>query len=120
MHPQEANPEGAAGTHRSAIEEVTDHREAEHHETYFSNNAWRTYEESYRATDAAASLNAHLGITEPGYVLDDSVIRKLLPELRANRDIRRGNRRNPERPTMLAKVCEGRGRGERRNGQSHR
>ena len=43
---------------------------------------------------------------------DDSIIRKLLPELRANRDMRRGNRLNPEKPTMVAKVCEGVGRGE--------
>ena len=59
-------------------------------------------------TDEAVSLSA----TYPGYVLDDSIIRRLLPELRANRDVVRGNRRNPERPTMIAKVCEGRGKGE--------
>ena len=39
-------------------------------------------------------------------------MKKLLPKLRADRDMRRGNRRNPERPTMVAKVCEVRGKGE--------
>ena len=36
----------------------------------------------------------------------------MLPELKANRDVQRGTRRNPEKPTMIAKVCEGKGRGE--------
>ena len=78
------------------------------HETYFSKNPWRTYEKVYRMTDEAISLST----TDPGYVIDDSIIKRFLPELRANRDVGQGNRRNPERPTMIAKVCEGKGKGE--------
>jgi rhodanese-related sulfurtransferase len=68
--------------------------------------------EIYRITDETAALNAHPQFIEPSFARDDSVMRKLLPELRANRDTRRGNRQNPERPTLVAKVCEGRGKGE--------
>jgi len=107
-YPQEANPGEKAFTHQARNQQRPYHRGAAPHETYFSKNSWRTYEEVYRMTDEAISLST----TDPGYVLDDSIIKRLLPELRANRDVVRGNRRNPERPTMIAKVCEGKGKGE--------
>jgi len=46
------------------------------------------------------------------YVRDDSIMRRLLPELREERSEVRGNRINPEPPRLVAKVCEGLGRGE--------
>ena len=64
-------------------------------------NAWRTHDEIYRITDEAVSLSAHLQFTRPSFARDDAVMKKLLPKLRAHRDMRRGNRRNPERPTMV-------------------
>jgi len=111
-YPQEVNPEEAAVTNQPLSRQGSFHQSTEKPETYFSMNAWRTYDEIYRMTDETASLSAHLQIAGPSFARDDSVIRKLLPGLRANRDMRRGNRRNPERPTMIAKVCEGRGKGE--------
>ena len=111
-YPQEVNPEEAVVTDQPLFRQGSWHQSTEKPETYFSMNAWRTYDESYRITDEAVSLNAHLQFTGPSFACDDSVMRELLPELRANRDMRRGNRRNPERPTMVAKVCEGRGNGE--------
>jgi len=46
------------------------------------------------------------------YVEDDSIMRKLLPKLRGEKDDRRGNRLNPEAPRLVAKVCEEEGKGE--------
>ena len=48
----------------------------------------------------------------PEYVVDDSIMRRLLPKLRDEKDDRRGNRLNPEPPRLVAKVCEEKGRGE--------
>jgi len=46
------------------------------------------------------------------HVEDDSIMRKLLPRLREEKNDRRGNRLNPEVPRLVAKVCEEEGRGE--------
>jgi len=46
------------------------------------------------------------------HVRDDSIMRRLLPGLRKERSEVRGNRINPEPPRLVAKICEGRGRGE--------
>jgi len=51
-------------------------------------------------------------VDTPEYVVDDSIMRRLLPKLRAERYERRGNRLNPEPPRLVAKVCEEEGRGE--------
>jgi len=51
-------------------------------------------------------------VDTPEYVVDDSIMRRLLPKLRAERDNRRGNRLNPEPPRLVAKVCREEGRGE--------
>ena len=40
----------------------------------------------------------------PKYVRDDSIMKRLLPELRKDRDELRGNRINPEPPRLVAKV----------------
>jgi len=45
----------------------------------------------------------------PKHVEDDSIMRRLLPKLREEKDERRGNRLNPEQPRLVAKVCEGEG-----------
>ena len=47
-----------------------------------------------------------------GYVKDDSIMKKMLPMLQGMRDEKRGNRLNPERPRLVAKVCEEKGKGE--------
>ena len=47
-----------------------------------------------------------------GYVKDDSIMKKMLPMLQGMRDEARGNRLNPERPRLVAKVCEEKGKGE--------
>ena len=46
------------------------------------------------------------------HVEDDSIMRKLLPELQRERSVRRGNRLIPEPPRLVAKVCEEEGKGE--------
>jgi len=51
-------------------------------------------------------------VNKLGYVEDDSIMRKLLPRLRGEKDDRRGNRLNPEPPRLVAKVCETDGKGE--------
>ena len=51
-------------------------------------------------------------MSRPDHVADVSITRKLLPELRKDRFIRRGNRINPGPPRLVAKVCEEKGRGE--------
>ena len=48
----------------------------------------------------------------PDYVVDDSLMRKQLPELRQHRWEERGTRINPEPPRLVAKVCQEEGRGE--------
>jgi hypothetical protein len=48
----------------------------------------------------------------PGHVQNDAVMRGLLPELRKLRFDVRGNRRRPEPPRLVAKVCSEDGRGE--------
>ena len=48
----------------------------------------------------------------PKHVENDSIMRKLLPELRTNRWTVRGDRIHPEPPRMVAKVCEEKGKGE--------
>ena len=109
-YPQEVNPEDAEVANRLPFRQDSWHQSTEEPESYFSTNAWRTYDEIYRITDETAAFNAQLiGLS---FAWDDSIMRRLLPELRANRDARRGNRQNPERPTLIAKVCEGRGKGE--------
>ena len=109
-YPQEVNPEDAEVANRLLFRQDSWHQSTEEPESYFSTNAWRTYDEIYRITDETAAFNAQLiGLS---FAWDDSIMRRMLPELRANRDARRGNRQNPERPTLIAKVCEGRGKGE--------
>ena len=46
------------------------------------------------------------------YVTDDSIMKQMLPGLKWYRWDERGNRINPEPPSMVAKVCRGKGRGE--------
>ena len=47
-----------------------------------------------------------------GYVLDDSIMKEMLPELRADRWPKSPTRANPEPPRLVAKVCAGTGKGE--------
>jgi hypothetical protein len=51
-------------------------------------------------------------VSRPKYVEDDSIMRRMLSELRGERNEVRGNRINPEPPRLVAKVCEGKGKGE--------
>ena len=48
----------------------------------------------------------------PGYAVDDSLMTEWLPELRRLKWGYRGTRVNPEPPSLVAKVCQERGRGE--------
>ena len=48
----------------------------------------------------------------PGYVVDDSLMTKRLPELRQLKWGERGTRINPEPPSLVAKVCQEKGKGE--------
>ena len=48
----------------------------------------------------------------PDYVTDDSIMRQMLPGLKWDRWDERGNRIHPEPPSLVAKVCRERGRGE--------
>jgi len=50
--------------------------------------------------------------SRPSYVVDDSIMRRMLPSLWGERYARRGNRLSPEPPRLAAKICEGKGRGE--------
>jgi len=48
----------------------------------------------------------------PGYVEDDSIMKELVPKLSEGRYERRGSRRDPEPPRLVAKICRQKGRGE--------
>ena len=48
----------------------------------------------------------------PGYVTDDSIMRHMLAALKQKRWEVQGNRRYPEPPSLVAKVCWGAGKGE--------
>ena len=50
--------------------------------------------------------------TVPKCVNDDSIMRRMLPELRGEKGGVRGNRINPEPPRLVAKVCSEEGKGE--------
>ena len=60
---------------------------------------------------ADAVMQIHEG-AEPGFVRDDSIMQRILPNLRWERFLRRGNRLNPEPPRLVAKVCREPGKGE--------
>lgn len=69
-------------------------------------------EERTGAKRAGVGPEACMEMSWPEHVVDDSIMRKLLPELRKDRYIVRGNRINPEPPRLVAKVCEEKGEGE--------
>ena len=48
----------------------------------------------------------------PKCVNDDSIMQRMLPQLREEKSGSRGNRRNPEPPSLVAKVCSEEGKGE--------
>ena len=49
---------------------------------------------------------------DPAHVLDDSIMRTLLPKLRLCKADSQGSRICPELPSLVAKVCKEEGRGE--------
>ena len=49
---------------------------------------------------------------EPGYVTDDSIMMQMLPSLSEDKWNMQGNRRYPEPPRLVAKVCREEGMGE--------
>jgi hypothetical protein len=48
----------------------------------------------------------------PRCVYDDSIMQKILPRLRGEKSLMRGNRINPEPPSLVAKICSEVGKGE--------
>ena len=48
----------------------------------------------------------------PCHIENDSIIKQMLPSLNKTRDRVRGTRTNPEVPTLVAKVCREKGKGE--------
>ncbi len=65
-----------------------------------------------KPTSTPSHVSDNTWFHTPSYVSDDSIMRRMLPRLRDERDMRRGNRINPELPRLVAKVCEDNGRGE--------
>ena len=92
--PQEVNPEESPVLKKVKTEEPEDHLEAK------------------RARVCLKAAQEVIEVSKPKYVDDDSIMRKLLPELRQDRFRRRGNRLKPEPPRLVAKVCEEEGKCE--------
>jgi len=98
--PEEANPEESPARKKAKVEKPVGQPEA----GQFSTGPQPASRVMTAPRGNEASMQKH--------VEDDSIMRKLLPELRGERDDRRGNRLNPEPPKLVAKVCEEEGRGE--------
>jgi len=98
--PEEVNPEESPAQKKMKVEVPDDQPEAER----ASGGCQPAPKWTLRKPDDMANI--------PKYVLDDSIMKRLLPKLRDERDLRRGNRINPEPPRLVAKVCEEKGRGE--------
>jgi len=98
--PEEANPEESPARKKVKVEKPADQPEAGRTST--------GPQPAPRVMTTPRSDEA----SKQKHVEDDSIMRKLLPELRRERDDRRGNRLNPEPPRLVAKICEEEGRGE--------
>jgi len=98
--PEEANPEESPAQKKTKVEEPADQPEA-----------GRASIGLQPAPKAMPILRGDK-VSMQKHVEDDSIMRKLLPKLRGEKDDRRGNRLNPEPPRLVAKVCEEEGRGE--------
>ena len=72
----------------------------------------RDESKSKRARRGDNTVHAAEESSTHGYVRDDSIMQRMLPELRSKRYRKRGNRLHPEPPRLVAKICEGKGRGE--------
>ena len=102
--PEEVNPEEGPTLKKVKMEEQDDHGGAEQPKV--------TLKPSSKALARGKPGVMTKEVSRPKHIEDDSIMQKLLPKLRGERDEVRGNRLNPESPRMVAKVCEEEGKGE--------
>jgi hypothetical protein len=110
MASEESNPVRDKSQKRKITLKPRDEPNAKRAKT--SNKAVHAAEDEPNAKRAKTSVHAAEETSRPGYVRDDSIMQKMLPELRRGRYRKRGNRLHPEPPRLVAKVCEEEGRGE--------
>ena len=99
-HPMEAFPSGHEGPSQKKAKRTgsTDQPQPE--------DDWVTMTASSKAMPRKNAQSL------PKYVKNNSIMQRLLPQLRREKAVVRGNRINPEPPSLVAKVCNEDGKGE--------